>query len=531
MKRAAELDLPGLDAQSVARTIARHWRHRAETDPAHVYCTFAGRAWTIDAMDRHSNRIANGLAARLDAGPGTRVALMLPNDPDHVGAIFGLAKAGMVRIPVNVNLRGPALAFLFDRFAPRALIADIAYREALAPVLAEHPEVDIVWRDGTAACPFAALLAAAPDSAPEVEVAPDDIIAITPSSGTTGEPKGVLKTDLSLRAGPLGIFALTDADRGDVLLHWEPLYHGAGVAVLIAAAMRPLTLAMVPQFSASRFWSDVRENGVTLIHYLGGVLPIVLSRPPSPAERDHKVRMAWGGGCSQAVAEEFTARTGVPMREGYGLSEMTTFVTVSDGATPTGSCGRPLPFYETRLRPVSDDAPEPPDLGELLVHPLHPLLAFRGYDGRPNSVEEMVTDGWFSTGDLMRRDAAGNLTYAGRLKDSVRRRGVNISAWEVERVFQQLPEVEECALIGVESAFGDDDLKMFVKPAEGVTIDPAALIERVSADLPYFQVPRYLAVIADFDKTPTQRIIKAGLSRATDDCFDYEREIGRLAKG
>ncbi len=262
-------------------TIGELWDRRAARDPAHVYCRFEDRDWTVGELDERINRLANALLAQ-GLVKGDRVALMLPSHPDHIVAIFALAKAGLVRVPVNVHLKGASLDFVFDRFEPRAIIADRAYSEVLAPIVGRLPGLKVVWRGTDAPADFAAIIDAASPARPAVSVMADDIIAITPSSGTTGEPKGVLKTDRSLRAGPMGTLALTGARSGDVLLLWEPLHHGAGVAVLIAAVMEPLTLAMVEKFSASRFWDQVRRYDVTHIHYLGGVLPLLLKQPGSP---------------------------------------------------------------------------------------------------------------------------------------------------------------------------------------------------------------------------------------------------------
>ncbi|MBN9444662.1 AMP-binding protein [Bosea sp. (in: a-proteobacteria)] len=509
-------------------TIGELWDRRAARDPAHVYCRFEDRDWTVGELDERINRLANALLAQ-GLVKGDRVALMLPSHPDHIVAIFALAKAGLVRVPVNVHLKGASLDFVFDRFEPRAIIADRAYSEVLAPIVGRLPGLKVVWRGTDAPADFAAIIDAASPARPAVSVMADDIIAITPSSGTTGEPKGVLKTDRSLRAGPMGTLALTGARSGDVLLLWEPLHHGAGVAVLIAAVMEPLTLAMVEKFSASRFWDQVRRYDVTHIHYLGGVLPLLLKQPGSPLDRDHKVRMAWGGGCPVDVWRAFEQRFGVVLREGYGLSEMTTFVTINPEGR-LGSCGRPLPFYDVRLQ--GEDGVEVPvgEPGEIVVRPREEGLAFKGYFRMPEAGAALVKDGWFSTGDLARRDEDGFLFYAGRRKDSVRRRGVNISAWEVERIILTHDEIEECALIGVPSEMGDDDLKLFIRTAEGRSTDPLALLRWCESRMPYFQIPRYVETIAEFPKTPTQRIKKSDLSRGVDSCFDLERsghKIGR----
>lgn len=502
-------------------TIRQLWDRRATRDPDHVYCRFEGKAWTIGDLDAAINRVANGLLSQ-GLKPGDRVAVMLPSHPDHVITIFALAKVGLVRIPVNVHLKGAALDFVFDRFQPRALIADAAYGAALEACPARGGLDLEVWRGGVAGqlC-FEDLLRHPEAGAPPVAPAADDIIAITPSSGTTGEPKGVLKSDRSLRAGPVGTRMLTGMQAGDVFLLWEPLHHGAGVAVLIAALMEPITLAMVDRFSASQFWDQVRAFGVTHIHYLGGVLPLLLKQPERPDDRTHKVRMAWGGGCPVEVWKAFEERFGVVLREGYGLSEMTTFVTINPEGR-LGSCGRPLPFYDVRLVNEEGEEVATGEAGEIIVRPKTPGLAFRGYYRNPAAAADLVKDGWFHTGDLARRDADGFLFFAGRKKDSVRRRGVNISAWEVERVVLAHEAVEECALIGVPGEFGDDDLKLFVRYAESQAMAPLDLVRWLEPRLPYFQMPRYIASIDEFPKTPTQRIRKAELSRDTKEGFDLE---------
>ncbi len=510
-------------------TIRQLWDRRVVQDPDHIYCRFEANDWTIGQLDEAINRVANALLHQ-GLKRGDRVAVMLPSHPHHIITIFALAKVGLVRIPVNVHLKGAALEFVFDRFQPRGLIVDSAYAEAVAPCLAVHGTDMVVWRGSAPGqLSFADLLAHPDASAPSVAPAADEIIAITPSSGTTGEPKGVLKSDRSLRTGPVGTRMLTGMQAGDVFLLWEPLHHGAGVAVLIAALMEPITLAMVERFSASQFWDQVRAFGVTHIHYLGGVLPLLLKQPKRANDRDHKVRMAWGGGCPVEVWKAFEDRFGVVLREGYGLSEMTTFVTINPEGR-LGSCGRPLPFYEVRL--VDDEGQDVPtgEAGEIIARPKDPGLAFRGYYRNEAAAAELVQDGWFHTGDLARHDADGFLFFAGRKKDSVRRRGVNISAWEVERVVLAHDAVEECALIGVPGEFGDDDLKLFVRYGEGQALAPLDLVRWLEPRLPYFQMPRFIEGIDQFPKTPTQRIRKSELPRATTGCFDLEASghiIGR----
>ena len=396
-------------------------------------------------------------------------------------------------------------------------------------MLAQHQLDLVVWRGTTVGGPNWADLCAHPDASPP-PIAPeaDDIIAITPSSGTTGAPKGVLKSDRTLRAGPIATRVLTDRQPGDVLLLWEALHHGAGVAVVIGAVLERITLAMVARFSASRFWDDARRYNVTHIHYLGGVLPMLLAQPPRPDDRAHGVRIAWGGGCPSELWAAFEARFGVKIREGYGLSELVTFVLVNaDG--PLGAIGKALPWYDVRLLDAAGNEVPSGEVGEIAVHAHDSRLGFLGYFRNPEASasawRELGGKRWYMTGDLARRDRDGWFFYAGRSKDSVRRRGINISAWEVERVVNTHPDVEESALVGVPGALGDDELLLYVRPVGGRTLDAGALIRWCVPRLPYFQVPRYVAFVDDFPRTPTQRVRKGELSREVAGVWDREATV------
>ncbi|MFC4276127.1 AMP-binding protein [Achromobacter aloeverae] len=512
-------------------TLAELLARRAAEDPDGVYCYFKDDVLTLGALNARVNQLAN-LLWRDGLRPGDRVGLMLPSHPDHIVAIFALAKLGLVRVPINVHLKGASLQHLFDHLAPRALIADAEYADALAPELSKLERV--LWRGGQDAARAFEGLASQSAAAPPVRPAPDDILALTPSSGTTGAPKGVLKSDRTLRAGPQAILRLTGARPGNTFLLWESLHHGAGVAVIISALIGGTRLAMVERFSASRFWDDARRYNVTHIHYLGTVIPMLLKQPARDGDRTHGVRIAWGGGCPPDLWKTFSERFGVEMREGYGLSELITFVTVNpDG--PAGAIGKALDYYDVML---ADDEGKPVPVGqtgEITVRARVPELGFLGYFRNPEAEASSRRGDWFLTGDLGRQDAQGFLYYAGRKKEMLRRRGINISTWEVERVLAEHPDIEELALVGVPSDLGEDELKLFVRVREKAAgmpavLDPLALIKWSEARLPYYQIPRYVAFIDEFPKTPTQRIQKKELPRTVADAWDLERSGYRIGK-
>jgi len=503
---ASHIDIAPVPDETISRLLQR----RAREEPDTVYLQYKAESFTLAQLDRRVSQLANRLI-ELGVRKGDHVALMLPNHPDHVVAMYALTRLGAVRVPVNIHLKGAPLRHVFDSLKPVALIADAGHAAALHDVRVRVPAC--LWRGGTVEGGerFETYLDCSGE-APGVQVGPDDILALTPSSGTTGLPKGVLKSDRTLRAGPMAVLRLTEARRGDVFLLWESLHHGAGVAVVISALIGGTRLAMLEKFSASRFWDDARRYGATHIHYLGSVVPMLLKQPPREGDRGHGVRMAWGGGCPPHLWNDFSQRFGVEMREGYGLSELITFVTVNpDG--PAGSVGKPLEYFDIDL--IGDDGAGVPDgtSGEIIARARVPGLGFLGYYENPEADRAARRGEWFCTGDLAHRDARGFYYYAGRKKDMLRRRGINISSWEVERVFAEHPGIEEAALVGVPSDLGEDELKLFVRLRAGAELDPLDLIKWSEPRLPYFQIPRYVAFIDEFPKTATQRIQKKELSR------------------
>jgi crotonobetaine/carnitine-CoA ligase len=494
---------------------------RAVHDPDHLYCTFQGRRYTFGEVNDLVNRVANRLLS-LGLRKGDPVAVMLPSHPDHVITILALAKTGLLRIPVNTNLKGASLDYVVELFRPRAIVADMAYSDELKATLSTHPVEHVIWRTADASAPsdFAAFLTHSEVAPPPVAPRPDDIIAIHPSSGTTGAPKGVLKSELNLRAGPIATIRLAGLEDGSVCHMWEPLHHGGGVGVVMASILRCTTLAMHDRFSASRFWDQVRAAGATHIHYLGSVVPVLLKQPPSPQDREHTARVAWGGGCP---VEHWTAledRFGVEVREGYGLSELTSFVTINT-ERKVGSIGKPLPFFDIGIFGETGDL-APGEVGEMRVRSKVPGLEFRGYYANPEASAATVDGEWLMTGDLASYDEDGFLYFKGRKKDVIRRRGVNIAAWEVERVIAEHPAVQECAVIAVPSPIGEDDLKLFIRRAPDANIDPIELVQWCEPRMPYFQIPRYYAFIEALPKTASERVKKNELSKSTDDCFDLE---------
>ncbi len=503
----------------------------ARERPDHVFCRQGNDSVTCLALNLRVNRAAHGLAA-LGVCKGTHVAVMLGHHFDHIAIFFALMKLGAVQVPINVNLKGASLAYIVDHSEPEVIVADADHAEALNPILAERPCIRQIWRErapdaGQDFTPIEMVLFYPDDTNPEIDVRDGDLRTILYTSGTTGPAKGVEMTDRMLRASALGSVWIGNIQPGSVLHFWDPIYHVFGSEVLVLSLMVPVTLALVPRFSASRFWGEVREYGATHIHFVGGVLQLLLKRPPSEQDRTHGARIAWGGGCPVVIWREFEARFGVEIREGYGMTETSSF-SVINTVGMLGSIGKAIDYFEVEIVDENGAVAAPRQIGEIRVAENERGVIVARYHKDPETTAKTIRDGWLYTGDLAYRDEDGFIFFLGRKKDSLRRRGENISAWEVERVVNEHPAIEESALVGVTNEFADEDLKLFVKLKRGQKLDADELLRWCEPRLATFQIPRFVAFTDEFRKTPTQRIQKQFLSTAIDDgCFDRERMTTR----
>jgi crotonobetaine/carnitine-CoA ligase len=489
-------------------------------DGERVFARYNGAPLSFAALARMADAVAAGLRRR-GLQPGDRVAAMLRNGPPALALMFGLARAGLVWVPINVQQRGEGLRYVLEHSAPRLVVAEADLLGALEACGADLPSLLVAGDEGEDG--LERLLAAAAAFGDE-RPAPDACFAILYTSGTTGPPKGVMLSHQMLRLAGEGVALVSAARAGDVFFVWEPLYHIGGAQLIVLPLIRDVTLAMVDRFSASSFWRQVRAERATHIHFLGGILQILLKQPPSPLDRDHGARIAWGGGCPKDVWRPFEERFGVQIRECYGMTEASSITTYNDSGA-VGTVGKPMPWFAIELRDEEDRLVRAGAQGEIVVRSSRDDAIFPGYFRNPEATVKALRGDALYTGDLGRLDADGNLVFLGRMTDSVRCRGENVSAWEVERVAASHPAIEDCAMIGVAAEIGEQDIKLFVQPKAGEAIDPAALSAWLGERLAPYQNPRYLAVVDGFARTPSQRIMKHLLPRGLEGSWD------RLAQG
>lgn len=497
----------------------------AERWPEHVYCRAGGVAVTCrDLAGRvhHAAGILHAQGMRADM----HVAVMLAHHLDHIVTFFAIMEIGAVHIPINTALKGMGLAHICTHAHPEVLIADAEYAPVLDEVMALRGEsLRAIWRrpaEGANTLMTTVLYAgpAAPPP-PPVEQSDTRLRQILYTSGTTGVAKGVVMPDRMIRAAALGSTWIGCIEPGSVLHFWDPIYHVFGTEVLVLALMVPVTLVPVPRFSASKLWDEAREHGVTHIHFVGGVLQLLMKQPPSPRDREHRVRIAWGGGVPVDIWRAFEERFGVRIHEGYGMTETSSFCTINPEGK-LGSVGTAVAYFEVEVVDAEGRRQPPGEVGEIRVRGREPGVLVQQYYRNPEATAAALRDGWLYTGDLAKQHADGHVTFIGRKKDSLRRRGENVSAWEVERVFNGHPDVEECALIGVRNEMADEDLKLFVK-RRNANLTAEQLVAWAEPRMAAFQVPRFVAFVERFHKTPTERIQKQFLSTAIDDCWDKDR--------
>jgi crotonobetaine/carnitine-CoA ligase len=520
------------------KTIRELLEYRAQHTPDSLYCVYEDWKISCSALMANVNRLTNGLR-EIGVKPGHHVAVMLRNHPDHIFTVFALATLGVVWVPVNINLRGPSLDFILEKSRCSTVIADVEFWDRLGPILASKKVDIIIFRNGrNIVIPSGRMKVLDFSAVDGGEATPlyspsklDEIRGILFTSGTTGEPKGVLMTERMLKACAIGAKIISDALPGDVFLFWEPIYHSAGIEICILALMEQITLAMVPRFSASRFWEQVRKYRATKIHYLGGIIDILLKSHPSQRDKDHSVRNAFGGGiCYNPDGwREFESRFGIKINECYGLTEGSGFTTVNKSGK-VGSIGKPLSYFEVKIVNNEGKPLGAGNIGEIIVRGREPGLITPGYLGNPEATAEALREGWLYTGDLGCYDAEGDFYFKGRKKDSIRRRGENISAWEVERVLDFHPKIQKSAVIGVDADIGEQELKAFIICAIDVTLEPLEIIKWCESRLPYYQIPRYIAFLDSFEKTITERIRKEKLSKDITDCWDLERSGYRIRR-
>ena len=463
-------------------------------------------------------------------GRGDLVVLTARSTTPYLLCWLALAWLGAVSVPCNPLSTPAELAGLLGQVAPRALVTDEELREGAAPGVPVGTAVlDVAvltsgWADGGAA--------GAADRLPPATVDDADLAVLLPTSGTTGRSKLVMQTHRAYTMAGEGFPSWMELTAADRLMTSLPLFH---VNALAYSVMGSLTigagLVLLPRFSASGFLAAARRHGATEFNAIGAMIEILMLQPERPDDADTPLRLCYTGPApSRERQQQIEDRFGLRIVVGYAMSETTYGLIWPRGTRPYGTLGAPRQHPRTgrvnqaKVVDESGATVEAGTVGELLLS--NPAVT-PGYWGMPQETAALLDDGWLRTGDLVSVGPDGMVTFVGRKKEVLRRRGENLSPLEVEEALAAHPAVAECAVVGVPSELSEDEVKAFVVRTPGTELDFAALRDWAAVRLSAFKVPRFWQELAELPHTATGRVAKHRLPSGHPDTeHDLERKDG-----
>ncbi|MFI5614347.1 ATP-dependent acyl-CoA ligase [Amycolatopsis sp. NPDC051903] len=510
------------------RTTAHILADKAARVGDRPFLHWAGRTYTYRDLDEITNRYANGFAD-LGITRGDHVAMMMPNGPEFLWTLWGLGKLGAVAVPLNTAAKGELLRYFLDQSDATAICVAGELLPRVAAVLSQVPAVRTVLGLGADPALLAALdgiathdlatLHEAPPTPPRLAepVRWNDPHLILYTSGTTGPSKGAICPQAQGHAVGHQMASLNGYRQDDVLYTCLPVFHGNALWYTVYAALwAEASVALYPHFSASRFWSQIRESRATVFNALGAMANIIWQQPPSEQDRDHSVRICMMVPNSRELAEGFLERYGTRVTSVYAMTEncAVTAFTPDDPLEKVPSAGRVRPDMSVRI--FDDDGVPLPtgEVGEICLRPNEPGTTMLEYYKMPEATVGATRDLWFHTGDRGSLDEDGYLFFSDRKKEAIRRRGENISAYEVETIVCRHPAILEAAAVPVASELGEDDLMVYLVTEDGASASYEEIIAFCDEHMPYFMVPRYLEFIDRLPKTPSEKIEKYKLKTA-----------------
>jgi crotonobetaine/carnitine-CoA ligase len=500
---------------------------RLATDPDGAYIDVCGTTATAAQVADVADRLAGALAA-LGVGPGDRVATLLENSAEAMLAWWGIVRAGAVAVPINTAYKGEYLRHQLADSGSRALVVEADLADRAARVVGDLPDLAHAVVIGEPAdLPGVTVhrwddVLAAGAAAPDVAVRPSDLATFIYTGGTTGPSKGCMLSHNyhEALARQIGICWRRTAD--DVVWTPLPMFH---FNAIVTAILGPLVYggraAIYRRFSVSNFWSEMNRTGATITSTLGTMAYLLahdVDRPEMPRSGDPaantSLRLLGAAPLPVEVDSIIRERFGIDTFSGaYGTTEASLVSWQPPGVRNKPNAAGVIndEFFDVRI--FDDDDGELPrgSEGEIVVRPKRPHTMFEGYWGRPEATVEASRNWWYHTGDVGRIDDGGFLFFVDRKADYLRRRGENISSFEVERILMGHGALADVAVHAVPSELTEDDLKVTATLAEGAELSEEALFRWCIAELPYFALPRYIEFRAELPRSPVGRVLKRQL--------------------
>jgi crotonobetaine/carnitine-CoA ligase len=513
---------------------------RALEHPDRVFAVFEdGRQWTYRETADAATGTAHALHA-LGVEMGDTVLCWLPNGPEALRTWFGAGHIGAIFVPTNTSYRGLLLEHVVKNCGAKVAVVHAELMERLGEIdcgSLEHVIVvgelgsDLELVDSITTHPTSALDSGVTEPfVPARPVEPWDTQAIIYTSGTTGPSKGVLSSYVHLYVSSIAItqFDGKNPDPSDRFLTNFPMFHIGGTIPICGMLVAGASIAVVGAFDTKTFWSTVRQTNTTLCWSTGIMATFLLKEPPKPDDRDNPLRMAVIGPLDEAT-KEFRERFGVQLRTMYNQTETNMPIVSEENPTVIGTAGRLLPGAEARIVDEYDREMPIGQVGEFIVRSDTPWALMHGYHAMPAATAAAWRNGWFHTGDALKRDAEGNYFFVDRLKDAIRRRGENVSSFEVERELLAHPSIREAVAVGVPIE-SDEDILAIIALMPGAELSPVDLISFLEKRMAYFMVPRYIRIVDALPMTPTGKVQKYVLRNesVTPDTWDREAAGIRL---
>ncbi|MDO9603822.1 AMP-binding protein [Hydrogenophaga sp.] len=497
---------------ALARAVATH--------PHKVLFDFSGETTTYAEFDALTNRMAHALRA-LGVKTGATVTSLFDNHLDAVVLWIALNKLGAVSVPLNTALKGEFLRHQVVDSGAEIVVCEAVYVPRLFEVSEHIGNVKRVLVRGTLEVRPSVGFAIDHldehrgfDATPMAELPdPAALNALIYTSGTTGPSKGCMISGnqmchvarLLLRAAPFG--------PDDVLWTPLPLYHMNAIATgVVSTLLVGATISIAPRFSVSGFWPAVEASGATVVSILGALGTLLAQAPDNDAMQRcfGQIHTVKGNPFPEEIKAIWRTRFGARQigSNAYGLTEALITSVPAGEPVPPGSSGRCAPEFDVRIFDDQDNPLPPGQAGEVVCRPLHPDIMFKGYWRRAEDTQKVMGNMWFHTGDIGKFDEAGFFYFVDRKKDYLRRRGENISSFEMESAILLHPDVEQVAVHAVRSNLGEDDLKVTAMLVAHVQLSEEALCRWLVDRVPYYAVPRYIEFREELPVNPQGRVLK-----------------------
>jgi len=510
-------------------TVPALLERRLETDPDGEYLDITGTKLSAAEVERTANRLANALAG-LGLRQGDRVATLIENSPHALLAWWGAIRGGFVGVPVNTAYKGEYLRHQLADSGSRVLFVEPDLADRAAAVVDQVDGLDhvVVTGDTDVGAIGAATvhrwsdLLRADDKAPSVDIRPSDLGTFIYTGGTTGLSKGCMLSHNyhAVLAEQIGICWERRPD--DVVWTPLPLYHFNALTTAVTGALLfGGRSAIYRRFSVSEFWPEMNRVGATVTSTLGTMAYLLahdVDRPEMPRsgapEANSTLRLMGAAPLPAALDDLIRERFGIQTFSGaYGVTEASLI-----SWQPPGTRNRPDAagvindeYFDTRIFDDDDNEVSRGSDGEIVVRPKRPHVMFEGYWGRPEATVETSRNWWYHTGDIGRIDEDGFLYFVDRKADYLRRRGENISSFEVERILMTQGSLADVAVHAVPSQLTEDDLKVTATVKEGASLTEEDLFRWCVDQLPYFALPRYIEFRAELPRSPVGRVLKREL--------------------